>query len=154
MSGVLRSLDGLAKKIGSSFTQPPPPVVMVEASKPQSLETPRVDKYMASPKRDTEFRQPFKGKEIADFPEVVGSRPNQYAPRVSNMLPSVVQSAPTSLGIGHDGTLSSTFQNFRPTYNPLFKGQTTGGQGREHLPFWPHQQNIQGNPLNTPMMAQ
>ena len=91
MRGVLRSLDGLAEQISSSFTQPPPPVVMAEASKPQSSETPRVDRYVAPPKRDTEFGQPLKGKEIVDFPKVVGLRPNQYVPRVSNMLPSLVR---------------------------------------------------------------
>ena len=52
------------------------------------------------------------------------------------------------------GVPSSTHQNFRQTYNPLFEGQTTGGQGREQLPFWPHQQNVQGNPLYPQMVAQ
>ena len=80
MRGVLRSIDGLAKKIGSPFTQPLPLVVMVEASKPQSFETPRMDRYMAPPKRDTEFSQSSKGKEIAGSTEVVGARPNQYVP--------------------------------------------------------------------------
>ena len=138
MRRVLRSLDSLAEKIGSSFTQPPLLVVMVEASKSQSSETPKVDRYVAPPKRDTEFSLSSKGKEIADFPEVGDSRPKKYDPRVSNMLPSSVQSTQTPLGIGRDGTSFSTHQNLRQTYNPSFEGQTAGGQGREQLPFWPH----------------
>ena len=34
MKGVMRSLDNLSEKIGSSSTQHPPPVVVLESSKP------------------------------------------------------------------------------------------------------------------------
>ena len=71
--------------------------------------------------------------------KLMGARPNLHALRVSNTVPSSVQSAQTPLRLGRDGTLSGTYQNFRQTYNPLFEGQTAGRQGQEQVPFWSHQ---------------
>ena len=98
--------------------------------------------------------QPSNGKEIAESPEVVGNRPNLNAPRMSNILPSSAQSAPTPLGLGRERAPCGTYHNFSQTYNPLFEGHIAGGQGREQGPFWPHQQNVQRYPCNPPMMAQ
>ena len=95
----MQSLDSLAEKMGSSYTQPPPPVVVLESLNPQSSEIPRVDRYVASSKRNTEFGQSSKWKEIDGSPYVMGPRPSQYTPKVGNMLPSSVQSAQTPLGI-------------------------------------------------------
>ena len=72
MRGVIKSLNCLAEKIDSSYTQHPPPVVVLEPSKSQNSETSRVDRYVAPLKRDTEFGQSSKGKEIAGAPEVLG----------------------------------------------------------------------------------
>ena len=90
MRGVLQNLNSLTEKIGSSFVQPPPPVVVLESSKPQSSDAQRADRYVAPPRRDTEFGQPSKGKEITESPEVVGTRLNLCELRTSNTLPSSV----------------------------------------------------------------
>ena len=95
MKGVLHSLSSLTEKISSSFVQPPPLVVVLESSKPQISDAQRADRYVASPRRDIELGQPSKGKEIMEPPEVVGTRPNLHAPRMSNALPSSVQIAQT-----------------------------------------------------------
>ena len=142
MKGVLHNLNSLTEKIGSSFVQPPPPVVVLESSKPQNSDAQRADRCGAPPWRDIEFNQPSKGKEIAESPEVVGIRPNLYVPRMINTLPSSVQSAQTPPGLGHYWFPCGTYKNFRQTYNPLFEGHTAEGQGREQAPFWPHQQNV------------
>ena len=57
---------------------------------------------MAPPKRDIELGQPSKGKYITESPKVVGNRPNLNTPRMSNILPSSAQSAPTPLRLGRD----------------------------------------------------
>ena len=82
---------------------------------------------MAPPKKDTKFSQSLKGKEIVGSPEVVGTRPNQYVQRLSNMLPSSVQSEQTPLRMGRDEIPSGTHQNLKQMYNPLFEGQAFGG---------------------------
>ena len=82
---------------------------------------------MAPPRRDVELSQPSKGNEIAESPDVVGNRPNLNAPRMSNILPSSAQSAPTPLGLGRDRAPCGTHQNFSQTYNPLFEGQIARG---------------------------
>ena len=104
MRGVLQNLNSLIEKIGSSFVQPPSPVVVLEPSRPQNSDAQRAHRYVAPPRRDIELGQPSKGKEIAESPEVVGNRPNSHAPRMSNILPSSAQSALIPLGLGHDGT--------------------------------------------------
>ena len=93
MRGVLQGLNSLTVKIGSSFVQTLPPVVVLEPSKPQGSDAQRVDRYVAPSRRDIELGQPLKGKEIAESPEAVGTRLNLCAPRTSNTLPSSVQSA-------------------------------------------------------------
>ena len=102
MRGVLQNLNSLTEKIGSSFVQPPPSVVVLESSKPQSSDAQRADRYVAPHRRDVELGQPSKGKEITESLEVVGTRPNFHAPRMSNILPSSVQSAQTPPGLGRD----------------------------------------------------
>ena len=106
----MQSLNYLTEKTGSSYSQHPPPVVELEPSKPQNSEPPRVDRYVASLKRDTKFDQSSKGKEIAGSPKVVGTRPNQYTLRLSNMLPSSVQSVQTPLRMGCDEIPCGTHQ--------------------------------------------
>ena len=102
-------------------------MVVLESSKPQSSDAQRVDRYMAPPRRDFELGQPSKGKDIAESPEVVGTRPNLHALRMSNSLPSSVQSAQTPPGLGRDRVPCGTHHNFSQTYNPLFEGRTAGG---------------------------
>ena len=119
MRGMIQSLDGLAKKIGSSYNQPPPLVVVLDSSKTQSFETLKVERYVALPKRDSEFSQPSMGKEIAESPAVVGVRPNQYAPRVGQLGPSSIHSIQTPLIVGRDWSPSGLHQNFKQTYNPF-----------------------------------
>ena len=138
MRGVLQNLNSLTEKIGASFVQPPPPVVVLEYSKPKSFDAQRADRYVAPPKRDIELGQPSKGKEIAESPEVVGTRPNSHAPRMRNILPSLTQSTQSPLGLGRDRVPCGTHQNFSQTYSPLFEGHIAGWQGREQAPFWPH----------------
>ena len=77
-------------------------MVVLKSSKPQSLDAQRADRYVAPPRRDIELGQPSKRKEIAKSPEVVETRPNLHAPRMSNTLPSSVQSAQTPPGLGRD----------------------------------------------------
>ena len=55
LRGVLKSLNSLTDKIGSSFVQPPPPVVLLESSKPHNSDAQRVERYVAPPRRDTEL---------------------------------------------------------------------------------------------------
>ena len=112
MRGVMQSLNSLTEKIDSSFVQPPPPVVVLEPSKPQVSDAQRADRYVAPPRRDVELGQPSKGKEIAESPDVVGNIPNLNAPRISNILPSSAQSTPTPLGLGRDKAPCGTHQNF------------------------------------------
>ena len=89
----MQGIHSLTEKIGLSVIQPQPPVVVLESSKLQIFDAQRADRYVAPPRRDTKLGQPSKGKEIAESPEVMGTRLNFYAPRVSNTLPSSVQSA-------------------------------------------------------------
>ena len=121
--------------MGEFLTQHPPPVVVLDSSKPQNSEAPRVDTYVASLKRDTKFGQPSKGKEIAGSLEVEGARSNQYTLRASHLLLSSVQSAQTPLGIGCDEIPSGTYQNLRQTYNPLFERQASRGKAKSHYLF-------------------
>ena len=58
MRGVLQSLNFLTEKSGSSFVRPPPPVVMLESSKPQNSDAQRADRYVAPPRRNTDLGQP------------------------------------------------------------------------------------------------
>ena len=90
--------------------------------------------YVAPPRRDIELGQPLKVKEIAESPDVVWTRLNLHTPRMSNTLPSSVQSIQTPPGLGRD-RVPCTHQNFSQTYNPLFEGHTAGGQGLEQAPF-------------------
>ena len=47
MRGVLQNLNSLTEEIGSSFVQPPPLVVVLEPSRPQSSDAQRADRYVA-----------------------------------------------------------------------------------------------------------
>ena len=91
MRGVIQSLNSLTKKIGPSYAQPPPPLVVLDSLKPQNSEISKVDRYIAPLRRDSEFGQASKGKEIVESPKVVGARLNQFAPKVSQLGPSSVQ---------------------------------------------------------------
>ena len=127
MRGMIHSLDVLAEKIGSSYHQPPPLMVVLESSKPQYSETPRVEKYVAPPRRESKFGQPSKWKEITKSPKVMGIRPSQFVPRGGQLGPSFVQSAQTS-SLGCDESPSGCHQNFRQTYNPLYEEQISKRQ--------------------------
>ena len=87
IKGGLRSLDGFAKKIGTFHAQPPPPLVVLESSKLHNSNTPRVERYVASSRKEVEFGQSSKGKKINGFPQALGARPSQVAPKRSQIRP-------------------------------------------------------------------